>query len=177
MSKIKDMFAKSNKYQLEFAQTGWVVPDIKATVNFLENSLGVSFPEPHRYSAEDLKIKYYGKIVPGDWLTTQTFNGGTFIEIIQPLSGQSFFHDYLAKNPLGGVQHLAFRLPVSEFEQVVSDLIQQGYAIIGEVDHPIARMKFFDTYKTMGVATEIMGITPEGRIAIDKMKGVSSEKS
>jgi hypothetical protein len=31
-------------------------------------------------------------------------------------------------------------------------------------------MKFFDTYKTMGVATEIMGITPEGRKAIDKMK-------
>jgi methylmalonyl-CoA/ethylmalonyl-CoA epimerase len=40
---------------------------------------------------------------------------------------------------------------------------------MGEVDHPIARMKFFDTYK-MGVATEIMGITPEGKKAIEKMK-------
>jgi methylmalonyl-CoA/ethylmalonyl-CoA epimerase len=49
-------------------------------------------------------------------------------------------------------------------------LIQQGYSLIGEVDHPIARMKFFDTYKTMGVATEIMGITPEGQKAIEKMK-------
>jgi hypothetical protein len=31
-------------------------------------------------------------------------------------------------------------------------------------------MKFFDTYKTMGVATEIMGITPEGKEALDKMR-------
>ena len=155
-------------FKLEFAQIGWVVPDINATVKFLEKSLGVSFPEPHRYSAEDLKIKYYGNVVPSDGLTTQTYNG-SFIELIQPLSGQSVFHDYLAKNPAGGVQHLAFRLPVSEFEHVVDDLIQQGFSVIGEVDHPIARMKFFDTYKIMGVATEIMGITPEGRKAIDQM--------
>jgi methylmalonyl-CoA/ethylmalonyl-CoA epimerase len=31
-------------------------------------------------------------------------------------------------------------------------------------------MKFFDTYNTTGVATEIMGITPEGQKAIEKMK-------
>jgi hypothetical protein len=166
MSKINDTLAK-----LEFAQIGWVVPDIHAAVQFLGKSLGVSFPQPYRYSAEDLKIKYHGKVVPGDGLTTQTYSGGSFIELIQPLSGKSVFHDYLEKNPRGGVQHLAFRLPVSGFEQVVKDLIEQGYPLIGEVDHPIARMKFFDTYEVLGVATEIMGITPEGWIAIDKMKG------
>ena len=98
MSNINDTLAK-----LEFAQIGWVVPDIKATVQFLERSLGVSFPQPYRYSAEDLNIKYYDKVVPSDGLTTQTYNGGSFIELIQPLSGQSVFHDYLAKNPSGGV--------------------------------------------------------------------------
>jgi hypothetical protein len=165
MDKIKDTLAK-----LQFAQIGWVVPDIHATVEFLEKSLGVDFPEPYRYSAEDLNIKYYGNVVASDGLTTQTYNGGTFIELIQPLSGQSVFHDYLAKNPAGGVQHLAFQLAVSEFDAVINDIIQQGYSLIGEVDHPIARMKFFDTYKTMGVATEIMGITPEGRKAIEQMK-------
>lgn len=165
MSKINDTLGK-----LEFAQIGWVVPDIRAAVQFLGKSLGVDFPQPYRYSAEDLKIKYHGKVVPGDGLTTQTYSGGSFIELIQPLSGKSVFHDYLENNPSGGVQHLAFRLPVSGFEQVVNDLIEQGYPLIGEVDHPIARMKFFDTYDVLGVATEIMGITPEGWVAIDKMK-------
>jgi len=165
MSNINDTLAK-----LEFAQIGWVVPDINATIKFLEKSLGVDFPKPERYSAGDLGIKYYGKVVPSDGLVAQTYNGGAFIELIQPLSGQSIFHDYLAKYPAGGVQHLAFRLPVSGFDQVIDDITKQGYPIIGEVDHPIARMKFFDTYKTTGVATEIMGITPEGWKALEKME-------
>jgi methylmalonyl-CoA/ethylmalonyl-CoA epimerase len=108
--------------------------------------------------------------VTGEWLTTQTYNGGTFIELVQPLSGQSMFHDYLAQYPVGGTQHIAFRLPVSDFDRVTSDLREQGYAIISEVDHPIARMAFFDTYQTLGVATEIIGITPEGWIAIEQMQ-------
>jgi methylmalonyl-CoA/ethylmalonyl-CoA epimerase len=37
-------------------------------------------------------------------------------------------------------------------------------------DHPIARMAFFGTYQTLGIATENMGITPEGRIAIEQMQ-------
>jgi methylmalonyl-CoA/ethylmalonyl-CoA epimerase len=132
--------------------------------------LGVDFPKPEHYSAEDLNIIYYGKVVASDGWTTQTYNGGAFIELIQPLSGQSIFHDYLSKYPFGGVQHLAFRLPVSGFDRVIDDISKQGYSIIGEVDHPIARMKFFDTYNATGVATEIMGITPEGWKAIEKMK-------
>jgi methylmalonyl-CoA/ethylmalonyl-CoA epimerase len=156
---------------LELAQIGWVVPDIHTAVKFLENALGIAgFPQPEHIRAQDLGMTYYGQVVAGEWLTTQTYNGSAFIELIQPVSGQSIFQDYLAKYPAGGTQHLAFRLPVSDFNRVTSDLRKQGYAIISEVDHPIARMAFFDTYQTLGVATEIMGITPEGWIAIEKMQ-------
>jgi len=75
--------------------------------------------------------------------------------------------------PAGGTQHIAFRLPVNDFVRVTSDLHGQGYAIIIEVDHPIARMAFFDTYQTLGVATEIMGITKrrrKGSIADERKK-------
>jgi methylmalonyl-CoA/ethylmalonyl-CoA epimerase len=156
---------------LELAQIGWVVPDIHAAVKFLANALGIAgFPQPDHIRAQDLGLTYYGQVVAGEWLTTQTYNGGAFIELIQPVSGQSMFHDYLARYPAGGTQHIAFRLPVSDFDRVTSDLRDQGYAIISEVDHPIARMAFFDTYRTLGVATEIMGITPEGWIAIQQMQ-------
>jgi hypothetical protein len=84
MSNINDILAK-----LEFAQIGWVVPDINTAVKFLEKSLGIGFPKVERYDAEELKIKYYGKIVPHEGLTTQTYNGGAFVELIQPLSDQS----------------------------------------------------------------------------------------
>jgi methylmalonyl-CoA/ethylmalonyl-CoA epimerase len=147
---------------LELAQIGWVVPDIHRAVKFLATALGIAgFPPPEYMRAQDLGMTYYGKAVAGEWLTTQTYNGGTFIELVQPVSGQSMFHDHLARYPAGGTQHMAFRLPVSDFGRVTSELSKQGYAIISEVDHPIARMAFFDTYQTLGVATEIMGITPE----------------
>lgn len=157
-------------HRLEFAQVGWVVPDIHAAVKFLSATLGIEgFPPPQLVRAQDLGMTYYGKMAAAEWLTTQTYNG-TFIELVQPLSGQSMFHDYLARYPEGGTQHLAYRLPVSSFEQVTGDLREQGYAVISEVDHPIARMAFFDTYQTLGVVTEIMGITPEGWAAIEQMK-------
>lgn len=156
---------------LELAQIGWVVPDIHAAVKFLAGPLGIAgFPEPQHIRAQDLGMTYHGKVVAGEWLTTQTYNGGSFIELVQPLSGQSMFHDYLAKYPAGGTQHLAFRLPVSNFERITGELRGQGYEVISEVDHPIARMAFFDTYQTLGVVTEIMGITPEGWTAIEQMK-------
>lgn len=147
--------------QLEFAQTCWVVPDINATVKFLSHSLGISFPTPEHVRAQDLDMTYYGKVVEAEWMTTQAYQG-TFIELVQPLSGQSMFHDYLLKHNVGGVQHNAFRLPISGFEKIVDNFRGQGYELISEVDHPIARMAFFDTYKVAGVVTEIMGITPEG---------------
>ncbi|NBA86029.1 hypothetical protein GVN16_09670 [Emticicia sp. CRIBPO] len=157
----------------ELAQIGWVVPDIHAAVNFLESNLGVTgFPPPQHVSARDLDMTYYDEVVPGEWLTTQTYNGNVFIELVQPLSGRSMFHDYLLRYPEGGIQHNAFRLPVDEFEQVTGNLRQQGYRLLSKVDHPIARMAFFDTYQTLGVATEIMGITPEGWAVIEQMKSV-----
>lgn len=156
---------------LELAQIGWVVPDIHAAVKFLTGALGIAgFPQPEHVRAQDLDMTYYGKVAPGEWLTTQTYNGGAFIELVQPVSGQSMFHDYLARYPAGGTQHMAFRLPVSGFDRVTSDLSAQGFAVISEVDHPIARMAFFDTYQTLGLATEIMGITPEGWTAIEQMQ-------
>lgn len=166
MSDISNTITK-----LELAQVCWVIPDIHAAVKFLSNSLGVAgFLKPEHVRAQDLNMTYYGSVVNAEWLTTQTYNGGTFIELVQPVSGQSMFHDYLARYPEGGIQHNAFRLPVSGFGRVTDSLREQGYAVISEVDHPIARMAFFDTYKTLGVVTEIMGITPEGWKAIEQMQ-------
>ena len=157
---------------LEHIQICYAVPDIHATVKFFSSSLGITFPKPELSRQQDLNMKYHGKVVDAEWLTTQAYNG-IYIELVQPLSGKSMFHDYLAKFPDGGIQHNAFRLPVDGFERVTNNLRQQGYAVISEVDHPIARMVYFDTYKTMGVVTEIMGITPDGWNILAPMEKVS----
>jgi hypothetical protein len=73
-------------------------------------------------------MTYRGRVEAGEWLATQAYNGGTFIELIQPVSGQSMFHDYLSRYPLGGTQHIAFRLPISEFDGMprIAQLSSQG---------------------------------------------------
>lgn len=139
----------------ELAQICWVVPDIDVTIKFLSDSLGVSFPKVGNVSAQDLNMTYKGSVVAAEWLTTQAYNG-IFIELVQPVSGKSMFHDYISRYPNGGIQHHAFRFPVSEFKSVTDDFSARGYEVISEVDHPIARMVFFDTYATLGVVTEIM---------------------
>ncbi len=156
---------------LEFAQIGWVVPDIHRAIKFLSATLGIkSFPEVAHLRAQDLGMSYRGEIVEADWLTTQTFHGGTFIELVQPLGGQSMFHDYLQRCPTGGTQHLAFRLPIADFERVCAEISALGHERISEVNHPIAHMAFFDTYDVHGVVTEIMGVTDAGWMAIESMK-------
>lgn len=96
---------------LELAQIGWVVPDIHIAVNFLANALGINgFPQTEHMRAQDLGMTYYGRSVAGEWLTTHVYNGGVFIELIQPVSGQSMFHDYLAQYPAGGTKGLNLRL-------------------------------------------------------------------
>ena len=156
---------------LELAQICWVVKDIQVAADFFSISLAVpGFPEPELVRAQDLGMTYKGEVVDGEWLTTQAYNGVTFVELVQPLSGQSMFHDYLDQHPAGGAQYFAYRLSVSDFEEVVGKFQAKGYEIISEVDHPIARMEFFDTYKTIGAVTEIMGITPEGWEAVEQMK-------
>jgi methylmalonyl-CoA/ethylmalonyl-CoA epimerase len=167
--RIRRGINESNTHSLEFAQTCWVVPDIESTIAFLSASLGVVFPKPQHVRAQDLNMTYYGEVVPAEWLTTQAYNG-IFIEIVQPLSGKSMFQDYLDKLPEGGVQHNAFRFSVERFEEVTSDYRKKGFAAISEVDHPIARMAFFDTYKTLGFVTELMGITPQGQRALKEMQ-------
>jgi len=172
VNSINNAIADPDSYRGELAQIGWVVPDIQAAVKFLSKTLRIpGFPPPQHMRAQDLGMTYYGEVVAGEWLTTQTYNGSAFIELVQPLSGQSMFHDYLVRYPAGGTQHLAFRVPVEDFAKVTSDLREQGYAVVSEVNHPIARMAFFDTYQTLGVVTEITGITKEGEKALEQMKG------
>lgn len=166
MEGINDITSK-----LELAQICWVVKDIHAAVDFFSKGLGISgFPSPELVRAQELGMTYRGEVVAGDWLTTQAYNGVVFVELVQPLSGQSMFHDYLKQYPAGGAQHFAYRLSVSNFEEIVGEFRAKGYEIISAVDHPIARMAFFDTYETIGAATEIMGITPEGWNAVEQMK-------
>jgi methylmalonyl-CoA/ethylmalonyl-CoA epimerase len=156
---------------MELAQIAWVVKDIKTAEKFFHDFLGIeNFQKTENFDAKDFEATYYGKPTEQVTHVYHGYSGGTFIEVIQPVSGQTIFHDFLEKNPEGGVQHIAYRVPVADFDKTVTNFTGKGYPIISSFNTPIAKIAMFDTYKELGVVTEIMGITKEGEVMLQKMK-------
>ncbi|GAB3227395.1 VOC family protein [Spirosoma arcticum] len=156
---------------LNLAQIAWVVNDITITERFFKDTLGISkFSKVEVSRAKDYEGTYYGKPSNAENLVSVAYPGGVFIELIQPISGNSIFQDYLDKNPAGGMQHVAYKISVAELDNVISEYEDKGLPVISRFDTPIAIIVFFDTYKEIGVMTEIMGITKEGEGEIQKMK-------
>jgi len=89
-------------------------------------------------------------------------SGDSLLELIQPVSGESVFADFLAAQPNGGVQHVAYMVPLLEFETAVTQLTQQGYPIVQSLVLPVASVAFFDTVPAIGVMTEVIGVTDAG---------------
>ena len=156
---------------LNLAQIAWVVKDIEVALRFFKSTMGISnFSETQTIRAADFEATYYGKPSDAESLVAMAYTGGTFLEIIQPVSGQSIFQDFLDKTPAGGVQHIAYSTPVANFDKVICEFADKGFPVISSFNHPIAKIAFFDTYKEIGVVTEIMGITKEGEEQVQKMK-------
>ena len=157
--------------ELNLAQIAWVVKDIKTAKRFFQDVMGISnFSKVETIRLKEFEGTWYGKLSIAESLVSMAYSGGTFIELIQPVSGNSIFQDYLDKNPAGGIQHIAYSIPVAKLDKVISEFADKGFPVISSFNHPIAKIVFFDTYKEIGVMTEIMGITKEGEEQVEKMK-------
>ena len=160
---------------LKLAQIAWVVKDIETTLRFFQDVMGINnFSKVDTIRVKEFGATWYGKPSNAESLVAMAYTGETFIELIQPVSGNSIFQDYIDKNPAGGIQHIAYSIPVAKLDKVISEFTNKGFPVISSFDHPVAKIVFFDTTKEIGVMTEIMGITEEGEKAVQKMKSRST---
>jgi methylmalonyl-CoA/ethylmalonyl-CoA epimerase len=155
---------------LNLTQIAWVVKDIETTLRFFQDGLGIKFSKVDTIRVKEFGATYYGKPSNAESLVAMAYSGGTFIELIQPVSGNSIFQDFIDKNPSGGIQHIAYSIPVDKLNKIISEFSDKGFSVISSFDHPIAKIVFFDTRKEIGIMTEIMGITEEGEKAVQQMK-------
>lgn len=156
---------------LNLTQIAWVVKDINTTLRFFQDAMGINnFSKVDTIRVKEFGATYYGKPSNAESLVALAYTGGIFIELIQPVSGNSVFQDYIDKNPAGGIQHFAYSIPVDKLNKIISEFSDKGFSVISSFDHPIAKIVFFDTTKEIGVMTEIMGITEEGEKAVQQMK-------
>ncbi len=156
---------------LNLTQIAWVVKDINTTLRFFQDVMGINnFSKVDTIRVKEFGATYYGKPSNAESLVALAYTGGIFIELIQPISGNSVFQDYIDKNPAGGIQHFAYSISVDKLNKIISEFSDKGFSVISSFDHPIAKIVFFDTTKEIGVMTEIMGVTEEGEKAVQQMK-------
>lgn len=125
---------------------GVATPSIAASIAFWREAMGASdITEPFDLPEQGVKVCF-----------VNTPNGGTQIELLEPLDEASPIAGFLAKNPMGGQHHLCFEVP--DIAAARAGFETQGKRVLGPTrigahGTPV----FFLHPKDMGgVLTEIM---------------------
>jgi len=109
-------------------QVSFVVRDLdKAMAAYWR--VGVGPWRVYTYGAPLVKdMTYRGK--PADWrfLIALADVGGFALELIQPLSGDNIYADFLKTHGEGGIQHLG--IVVADVDKMVEEARQSGYEVI-----------------------------------------------
>ena len=143
-------------------QVAFVVEDLAAAERFFERSIGV----PRFCRFEDFPVEdsvYRGKPGAFHYHLSLGFAGDMQIELIQHLSGQSIYKEFLdQKGP--GVHHLGYL--VDDHEKVVGDFTRSGFPPVqsGRVgSNPGGFFAYFDTRPATGVFMETIVLDETGK--------------
>ncbi|WP_126173533.1 methylmalonyl-CoA epimerase [Altericroceibacterium xinjiangense] len=80
---------------------GVATPDLSAAIAFHRDVLGATrISQPVEMPEQGVRLCF-----------VDTPNGGTQIELIEPLGDNSPIHGFLARNPAGGQHHLCYEVP------------------------------------------------------------------
>jgi hypothetical protein len=145
-----------------FCQIAWVVRDIARAERFFVETIGIPrFMHIENLAARDTEGTYMGR--PGNWVCHLyiAYAGDTQVELIQPVSGDSMFRESLDRHG-DAVQHVAYWLDGSEYDDTAAWLTSAGYPEIQGFKLPLGRVGYFDTRPSIGVVTEIVGSTEAG---------------
>jgi len=129
------------------SHVGIVVKDVDKTIKFLSSIWDIGPTQTIVYSPSKEEL------IVGEPFTAKigSVNLGTvMLELIQPLEGESIWSDFL-KAKGEGVQHIAFG--VSNYDEVVSKLQEQGNKMVVGGSYEGVRWCFFDT-KPGGILVE-----------------------
>lgn len=130
---------------------GVATPSIEESVTYYREVMGaVEVSEPFDMPEQGVKVCF-----------VDTPDGGTQIELIEPLSEASPIHGFLEKNPLGGQHHVCFEVP--DIAAARAWFEEQGKRILGptRIGAHGTPIFFLHPKDMMGQLTEIME-TPKG---------------
>jgi methylmalonyl-CoA/ethylmalonyl-CoA epimerase len=141
-----------NKLELPaISQIGIVVKNIEKVVNYYEGVLGLGpFVKPRIIFTEKY---YYGNLVDSKWILGFCSLGPIELEIIQPITGPTVYHDFL-KEKGEGLHHLGF--DVNDIEEKLDICRKMNIRVIQSGKGPDSIFAYLDTEKISGVVFELI---------------------
>ena len=133
------------------SQIGIVVKDMDKTIEYYEKVLGLGpFIRPDIFYQEKY---YYGEPINSEWIMGFCSLGSVELELIQPITGPTVYHDFL-KEKREGLHHLGF--DVKDFDKKLALCREMGIKIIQNGQGKTSRFAYLDTEKIGGVIFELI---------------------
>ena len=135
----------------DLSQVGMVVHDMDRTMQYFTETLGLGpfvVPEVTYHDKQ-----YCGKLVDSTWKMGFCSLGTVELEIIEPCTGPTVYHDFLKeKGP--GIHHIGFDVP--NMDEILCQCQQMGIDVIQMGRTQTGGFAYLDTEKIGGVTLEII---------------------
>jgi methylmalonyl-CoA/ethylmalonyl-CoA epimerase len=152
-------------------QVAFVVRDIGAAQRFFSQSMGIPrFYLIEHFGKHATDKTFRGQPAEHDFTIAIAYSGNTQIELIQHLSGDTCYKEFLERKG-EGLQHLGFFLDDSkQNEEVLAQLSRNGFSVLQSGRFGDAMYTYFDTEHAIGAVMEIVYLDQRSKDLMGRIK-------
>jgi catechol 2,3-dioxygenase-like lactoylglutathione lyase family enzyme len=152
-------------------QVAFVVRDLDAAQRFFGQSMGIGrFYVIEHFGRRATDTTFRGHPAEHDFTIALAYSGNTQIELIQHLSGNTCYKEFLEQRG-EGMQHLGFFLDDRQQHQaVLAELGKNGHSVVQSGRFGDSMYTYFDTESAIGAVMEIVYLDQRSRDLMARIK-------
>jgi catechol 2,3-dioxygenase-like lactoylglutathione lyase family enzyme len=152
-------------------QVAFVVRDLDAAQRFFSQSMGIArFYVIDHFGNRATDKSFRGRPAEHDFTIALAYSGDTQIELIQHISGDTCYKEFLERRG-EGMQHLGFFLSDrDQHQRVLAEFGKNGFSVLQSGRFGDALYTYFDTERAIGAVMEIVYLDQRSRELMARIK-------
>jgi hypothetical protein len=152
-------------------QVAFVVRDLGAAQRFFSQSMGIPrFYVIEHFGRRAMDTTFRGRSAEHDFTIALAYSGDTQIELIQHLSGDTCYKEFLERRG-EGMHHLGFFLDDREqYDRVLAEFNKNNFSALQSGRFGDALYTYFDTEHAIGAVMEIVYLDQRSRELMASIK-------
>lgn len=152
-------------------QVAFVVKDLEAAQRFFRRSMGIPrFYVIEHFGSKAVEKTFHGKPAEHDFNIALAYSGGTQIELIQHLAGETCYSEFLQRKG-EGLQHLGFFLDDREqYVEALAEFGRNGFSVLQSGRFGGASYTYFDTEHEIGATIELVLLDRQSKELMERIK-------